>query len=176
MNPRRLTLLSIFVLLIAGLLAVWRFTRGSDAGGASSAPPGAVYVGSGTLPKFDQVFDSGHFHGVLGWSWLDANLLVASASTGSDLSMPIPPAKNGPVREDYFPFEIRFVVYGLADGSIRELEIPGRTPGWIVRLDGITQDGLLAFSESERVFHPGDGLPVEPSAPNAWKPLGAFRN
>ncbi|MBN8459261.1 MAG: hypothetical protein J0M04_15630 [Verrucomicrobia bacterium] len=127
------------------------------------------------LPKFDQVFDPGHFHGVLEWRWLDSDRLVASATTGPDLSKPIPPAQNGPVREDYFPFDIRFIVYDVAGGRIRELEIPGRAPGRIVRLESITQDGLLVLSEAERVFHPGDGLPVEPSGPNAWKPLGAFR-
>lgn len=125
-----------------------------------------------TLPMVKDVFPTNPPNGRLAWYWGPDGKFVGYAED-YEKEDPGKPKYYDPPREDRFPVDMRFFVFDPVTRETTELEIPGRTPGWIARLDGVSAEGLLLFSEAKRQFYP-DGMPLTPED-DAWNPLGAFR-
>ena len=94
-----------------------------------------------TLPEVSQLLpelaDPARFQ----WTWANGEKLVAILEV-YDKQEP-----NQYPETDQNPKDVRYFLYSTDTGVAHELQIPSRTKGLLLRMDGVSIDGLLLFGE-----------------------------
>jgi hypothetical protein len=108
----------------------------------------AIYNSGGesilTLPTVSQILPELASSGRFQWEWGCDDTLIGVLEL-YEVQVP-----NQYPDTDHNPNDVRFFAYSMGSKAIVELKVPSLTKDWLLRLDGVSDEGLLIVSEVQR--------------------------